>query len=252
MYYPSQLPLRIRFSAQSVFTPFHEQKYSNHCNPDWICPCVCWPFSFLCLCVLVAVGPASGSRAINVTQFVVSFPQWVTVILLFIASVIAFQLQDEYEPQMRSGKWGQTKEKQHRDVTCRIDIVYNRFPNSAKVHTHMDKLVNTPCWRYTCKTFVIWEQPSRSGVSVELPTWRWRNSSQRREQTSPADTPMYSGSACGRCKHTFLHITPRSSCIMLHPFILYTYQKGKITSLVNIKRTVNTTNMALAVWCHLA
>lgn len=48
----------------------------------------------------------------------------------------------------------------------------------------------------------------------------------------------------------FTHYT--KIAVMLHPSISRTYQKGKMTSLVTIKRSVNTTNMALAVWCHLA
>lgn len=137
-------------------------------------------FLFFCLYVSVAIGPASGSRAMYVTRFVVSFPWWVRVILLFIASVVAFQLS---EPQ----RGGRTH------VNCTVFI--HLFP-ITQINIYTETLVNTPCWRYTYKTSVIWEQPSRSGALVALTTSHWRSSSRRREQNPLLGTPMYSGSAC--------------------------------------------------------
>lgn len=83
--------------------------------------------------------------------------------------------------------------------TCHTEDLEPRGRHLAEKHcTCTQTILNIPCWRQTCKPFLLLEKPSRHVEFEEPVTWCWRNSSQRRGQTSPAGTPMYSGWAC-RC-----------------------------------------------------
>lgn len=53
------------------------------------------------LYVSVTIGSAFGTVAIHMTEFVVLFFWWVTVILLFVTPEITFKLQNEKETQNR-------------------------------------------------------------------------------------------------------------------------------------------------------
>lgn len=174
----------------------------------------------------MAVGPASDSRAIYVTPSFVS--GGVAVVLLFITPVVTFQLQNTDEPR---GRWW----------TMEI-----RAP--PRISRNKDAWKDAPCWRWTCKAFVRWGTPSRCAAAEEPSASCWRSSIQRRQDSGPAGTPRYSGSTYGRRVRVCTSSRPCVAGLANSS----TYQKGKMIILETMKTTVNTTNMALAVWCHLA